>query len=212
MATTTPRYGLTYPTGHDQVDDTPTIFKNMADSIENALGEVDDRHTNAAVMPVVRPSLMQLQQATAITGQTGYVTGGDQQDQGQYTYGNDSWGNVVIQDVTSLFTKTNGSWTTKYAKLLLIDHSLLHVSISLTRVNSSWSGGKAWESSPIGTVNGISSPTEIHVPCIANVNDPAGGLLLQFIDNKLNIRKPNPSEIVNVNTWLELSATLPITM
>lgn len=90
MATTTPRYGLTYPTGYDQVADTPTIFKNMADSVENALGEVDDRHTNAAVMPVVRPSLMQLQQATAITGQTGYVTGGND-DNGPYVWDGTQW-------------------------------------------------------------------------------------------------------------------------
>lgn len=90
MATTTPRYGLTYPTGYDQVADTPTIFKNMADSVENALGEVDDRHTNAAVMPVVRPSLMQLQQATAITGQIGFVTS-DGDNTGPYIWDGTQW-------------------------------------------------------------------------------------------------------------------------
>lgn len=212
MTATTPIFGLSYPEGSDLVSTAPTSFKAMADTFEEALYKVDRRSTPKGVKPVIATTLNTLATLTGVTGQTGYVTGGDQQDQGQYTYGNDSWGNVVIQDVTSLFTKTNDNWTTKYAKLLLIDHSLLHVSISLTRVNSSWSGGKAWDSSPIGTVNGISLPTEIHVPCIANVNDPAGGLMLQFIGNKLNLRKPNPSEIVNVNTWLELSATLPITM
>ena len=90
MTATTPRYDLTYPTGTDQVADTPTIFKNMADSVESALGEVDDRHTNAAVMPVVRPSLMQLQQATAITGQTGFVTGGND-DNGPYVWDGTQW-------------------------------------------------------------------------------------------------------------------------
>ena len=90
MTATTPRYDLTYPTGTDQVADTPTIFKNMADSVESALGEVDDRHTNAAVMPVVRPSLMQLQQATAITGQTGFVTGGND-DNGPYVWNGTQW-------------------------------------------------------------------------------------------------------------------------
>ena len=212
MTATTLRYQLPYPTGSDQVSQTPTIFKNMADSIDDALGEVDDRHTSAAVMPVVRPSLTQLQDASGVTGQTGYVTGGDRQDQGQYTFGDDSWGNVVMQDVTSLFTKTNDNWTTKYAKLLIIDHSLLHVSMSLTRVNSSWSGGNGWDTSLLGTLDGISSPTEIHVPFVANIGNPTGGILLQFINNQLNLRKPLTSEIVNVNTWLELSATLPITM
>lgn len=94
MTATTPRYDLTYPTGADQVADTPTIFKNMADSVENALGEVDDRHTNAAVMPVVRPSLMQLQQATAITGQTGYVTD-DAATAGMYVWTGTSWLRIV---------------------------------------------------------------------------------------------------------------------
>lgn len=212
MTATTPIFGLSYPEGSDLVSTAPDSFKAMADTFEEALYKVDRRSTPKGAKPVIATTLNTLATLTGVTGQTGYVTGGDQQDQGQYTYGNDSWGNVVIQDVTSLFTKTNDNWTTKYAKLLLIDHSLLHVSISLTRVNSSWGGGKAWDSSPIGTVNGISSPTEIHVPCVANINNPASGLIVQFINNQLNLRKTSSSEIVNVNTWLELSATLPITM
>lgn len=95
MPATTPRYDLTYPTGADQVADTPTIFKNMADSVENALGEVDDRHTNAAVMPVVRPSLTQLQQATAITGQTGYVTD-DDANNGAYLWSGSAWRKLAL--------------------------------------------------------------------------------------------------------------------
>ena len=83
MTATTPRYDLTYPTGTDQVNDTPTIYKNMADSIENALATVDDRQTGEAVKPVVRTTLDQLVEASAVDGQSGLVTEAGQ-SQGLY--------------------------------------------------------------------------------------------------------------------------------
>jgi hypothetical protein len=137
MATTTPRYGLTYPTGYDQVADTPTIFKNMADSVENALGEVDDRHTNAAVMPVVRPSLMQLQQATAITGQIGFVTS-DGDNTGPYIWDGTSWHHAhwyASDDKAKTTLVDQSGWKCEY----MIKHGFVYVTVNLSD-----SGTKGW--------------------------------------------------------------------
>lgn len=92
MTAQTSRYKLTYPTGSDLVSGAPAQFKSMADSVEKALGEVDDRQTANAVKPVVRPTLAQLQDASAVTGQTGYVTADtDPAADGMYVRGEDSW-------------------------------------------------------------------------------------------------------------------------
>lgn len=96
MTATTPRYDLTYPTGTDQVADAPTIFRLMADSVENALGEVDDRQTSNAVKPVVRTTLAQLAEAAGVTGQTGYVTADSvQSNNGAYVYTGSAWAKNV---------------------------------------------------------------------------------------------------------------------
>lgn len=102
MTATTPRYDLTYPTGTDQVADTPTIFKNMADSVESALGEVDDRQTANAVKPVVRSTLAQLAEASAVTGQTGYVTA-DGSNNGAYVWSGSAWVQYAMEsEITAM--------------------------------------------------------------------------------------------------------------
>lgn len=73
----TPRYQLTYPTSSDEVDDAPQQFKTMCESVETALGIVDDRQTSEAVKPVVRTTLAQLNEASAVDGQSGLVTDDD---------------------------------------------------------------------------------------------------------------------------------------
>lgn len=77
MTAQTSRYKLTYPTGSDLVSGAPAQFKSMADSVEKALGEVDDRQTANAVKPVVRTTLDQLADASAVDGQSGLVTDDD---------------------------------------------------------------------------------------------------------------------------------------
>lgn len=86
----TPRYQLTYPTSSDEVDDAPQQFKTMCESVETALATVDDRQTAEAVKPVVRTTLAQLQDASGITGQSGYVTD-DGDDTGFYVHDGTSW-------------------------------------------------------------------------------------------------------------------------
>lgn len=92
MSATTPRYGITYPTGSDLVSQAPTQFESMADTIENALANVDDRQTENAVKPVVRSTLAQLADASAVTGQTGYVTADSTSaNNGAYVYNGSAW-------------------------------------------------------------------------------------------------------------------------
>ena len=99
MTAQTSRYKLTYPTGSDLVSGAPAQFKSMADSVEKALGEVDDRQTANAVKPVVRTTLAQLAEAAGVTGQTGYVTADSvQSNNGAYVYTGSAW------------VKTVGTW------------------------------------------------------------------------------------------------------
>lgn len=99
MSATTPRYDITYPTGSDLVSQAPAQFKTFAESVESALGEVDDRQTANAVKPVVRTTLAQLAEAAGVTGQTGYVTADSvQSNNGAYVYTGSAW------------VKTVGTW------------------------------------------------------------------------------------------------------
>lgn len=92
MSATTPRYDITYPTRSDLVSQAPTQFKQLAESVESALGEVDDRQTANAVKPVVRSTLAQLAGASAVTGQTGYVTADSTSaNNGAYVYNGSAW-------------------------------------------------------------------------------------------------------------------------
>lgn len=83
MTTQTSRYKLTYPTGSDLVSGAPAQLKTMCESVENALATVDDRQTGEAVKPVVRTTLDQLVEASAVDGQSGLVTEAGQ-SQGLY--------------------------------------------------------------------------------------------------------------------------------
>lgn len=92
MTATTPRYQLEYPTADDLVADAPAQFQAIAESVETALGEVDDRQTANAVKPVVRATLAQLAEADAVTGQTGYVTADTTAtNNGAYVYNGTAW-------------------------------------------------------------------------------------------------------------------------
>lgn len=102
MTTQTSRYKLTYPSGSDLVSQAPAQFKQLAESVESALGEVDDRQTANAVKPVVRSTLAQLAEASAVTGQTGYVTA-DGNNNGTYIWSGSAWVKfAVASDVSAM--------------------------------------------------------------------------------------------------------------
>lgn len=103
MSATTPRYDITYPTGSDLVSQAPAQFKTFAESVESALGEVDDRQTANAVKPVVRTTLAQLAEADAVTGQTGYVTG-DGGNNGTYIWSGSAWVKLAVASDVSAMT------------------------------------------------------------------------------------------------------------
>lgn len=102
MTTQTSRYKLTYPSGSDLVSQAPAQFKQLAESVESALGEVDDRQTANAVKPVVRSTLAQLAEASAVTGQTGYVTA-DGNNNGTYIWSGSAWMKLAVaSDVSAM--------------------------------------------------------------------------------------------------------------
>lgn len=90
MTATTPIYGLSYPEGSDLVSTAPDSFKSMAETFEQALDQVDRRTTPEGVKPAVATTLEALRQITGVTGQTGYVTGGND-DNGPYVWDGAQW-------------------------------------------------------------------------------------------------------------------------
>lgn len=90
MTATTPIYGLSYPEGSDLVSTASASFKSMADTFEKALDQVDRRTTPEGVKPAVATTLEALRQITGVTGQTGYVTGGND-DNGPYVWDGTQW-------------------------------------------------------------------------------------------------------------------------
>lgn len=146
MTAQTPRYGLVYPTGSDNVDTTPATFKAMTESMENALGQVDDRQTDEAVKPVVRPTLAQLAEASGVTGQTGYVTADTtESNNGAYVWSGSAWVKVATQTWTEDLvsqgyesgTFTGSTNADAVAEIKWTRHSTAPKSVVITRLRQS---------------------------------------------------------------------------
>lgn len=104
MTATTPIYGLTYPEGSDLVSTAPDSFKSMAETFEQALDQVDRRTTPEGVKPAVATTLEALRQITGVIGQTGFVTGGND-DNGPYMWDGAQWVKTRTADMP-----WNGTW------------------------------------------------------------------------------------------------------
>lgn len=104
MTATTPIYGLSYPEGSDLVSSAPDSFKAMADTFEQALDQVDRRTTPEGVKPAVATTLEALRQITGVIGQTGFVTGGND-DNGPYVWDGAQWVKTRTADMP-----WNGTW------------------------------------------------------------------------------------------------------
>lgn len=104
MTATTPIYGLTYPEGSDLVSTAPDSFKSMAETFEQALDQVDRRTTPEGVKPAVATTLEALRQITGVIGQTGFVTGGND-DNGPYVWDGAQWVKTRTADMP-----WNGTW------------------------------------------------------------------------------------------------------
>ena len=89
---TTPIYGIPYLDGSDLVSSAPEQFANMANGVETALNEVDNRNTPAGVKPVIATTLETLAGITGVTGQTGYVTADPtESNNGPYYWSGSAW-------------------------------------------------------------------------------------------------------------------------
>lgn len=104
MTATTPIYGLSYPEGSDLVSTASASFKSMADTFEKALDQVDRRTTPEGVKPAVATTLEALRQITGVIGQTGFVTGGND-DNGPYVWDGAQWVKTRTADMP-----WNGTW------------------------------------------------------------------------------------------------------
>ena len=105
MTATTPIYGLSYPEGSDLVSSAPDSFKSMADTFEQALDQVDRRDTPEGVKPAIATTLEALRQITGVTGQTGFVTSGNEDGWGQYVWNGVEWIRTMPEDQA-----WNGTW------------------------------------------------------------------------------------------------------
>lgn len=101
---TTPIYGIPYLDGSDLVSGAPEQFAKMANGVETALTEVDSRNTPAGVKPVIATTLETLASITGVTGQTGFVTGGND-DNGPYVWDGTQWVKTRTADMP-----WNGTW------------------------------------------------------------------------------------------------------
>lgn len=89
---TTPIYGIPYLEGNDLVSSAPEQFANMANGVETALNEVDNRNTPAGVKPVIATTLETLAGLTGVTGQTGYVAADPtESNNGPYYWSGSAW-------------------------------------------------------------------------------------------------------------------------
>ena len=130
MSATTPRYDITYPTGSDLVSQAPAQFKTFAESVESALGEVDDRQTTEAVKPVVRTTLAQLADVSGVTGQTGYVTG-DGDNNGAYVWSGSAWVKYAMKsDVDALADQITQGYESGRTECTTADDGTYRVSFS----------------------------------------------------------------------------------
>lgn len=85
-------YGIPYIEADDLVSGAPEQFANMANGVENALNEVDNRNTPEGVKPAIATTLETLAGITGVTGQTGYVTADPtESNNGPYYWDGTAW-------------------------------------------------------------------------------------------------------------------------
>ena len=77
----------------------------MADTFEQALDQVDRRDTPEGVKPAIATTLEALRQITGVTGQTGFVTSGNEDGWGQYVWTGVEWIRTMPEDQA-----WNGTW------------------------------------------------------------------------------------------------------
>lgn len=132
MTLQTPIYGIEYPDATDLVRDIPTHMRDMADTIETALHQVDARATPAGSTPVIATTWAKLSTMSGVIGQTGYVTDDQSTLNGPYIYDGTGWtrGAVTLgADAFEFVEVTN--WRPEYKAWL--SAGTVHLSLRLNR-------------------------------------------------------------------------------
>lgn len=118
MGSMTPIYGITYPTGTDYVKDAPLQMQVLAQTVEDALKEVDARATPQGATPVIATMYDVLSGMTGVRGQIGYVySDPTPANNGAYVYNGRSWDRLRRMQTTNIAEAeyTDSTWVVKYA-------------------------------------------------------------------------------------------------
>lgn len=199
MTLQTPIYGIEYPDATDLVRDIPTHMRDMADTIETALHQVDARATPAGSTPVIATTWAKLSTMSGVIGQTGYVTNDTSGNSGPYIHNGTGWtrGSVTLGDDVFDFREVT-NWRTEYRAWL--SAGTVHLSLHLNR--KVYMGATALlNTEPVGKILiDIFKPTcPMHLPAFTSkttTNNPSefgiqmqsdGTVLIEALQNNAGI-------------------------
>lgn len=144
----TPIYGLPYINASDLVSGAPAQFKSMAEGVEKALKEVDDRNNTNGVKPMVATTLANLAKLKGVTGQTGYVTSDTTTaNNGPYFWNGSAWLPYATKSMLDQLTQGYESGTVTLqttqlgaASVRFAKHKTKPKAVLVTRVRNSQDG------------------------------------------------------------------------
>lgn len=144
----TPIYGLPYINASDLVSGAPAQFKSMAEGVEKALKEVDDRNNTNGVKPMVATTLANLAKLKGVTGQTGYVTSDTTTaNNGPYFWNGSAWLPYATKSMLDQLTQGYESGTVTLqttqlgaASVQFAKHKTKPKAVLVTRVRDSQDG------------------------------------------------------------------------
>lgn len=168
----TPIYGLPYIDATDLVSRAPAQFKSMAEGVEKALKEVDDRNNTNGVKPMVATTLANLAKLKGVTGQTGYVTSDTTTaNNGPYFWNGSAWLPYATKSMLDQLTqgyetvtfKAQNSGSFQFAgdlQILVFPHAgWMYVSLGSCKCNVGLNNGFPW----INWVSGVKPSKDIYL-------------------------------------------------
>lgn len=210
----TPRYQLTYPTSSDEVDDAPQQFKTMCESVETALGMVDDRQTADAVKPVVRTTLTQLQSASGVTGQTGVVTGDADTANGVYHYLDGAWVKApVVRNIE--FDRSGTDTAVDQVAIggcvLERDNGDFLAFVTIRYVNKNDFRTTGWKKYSLARMTEWEATREAIAPCAENIAwDALGKNMFAVSGDTISYQSPGAIDL-QANAWHAGNLIFPVT-
>lgn len=202
MTLQTPIYGIEYPDATDLVRDIPTHMRDMADTIETALHQVDARATPAGSTPVIATTWATLSTMSGVIGQTGYVTGDTSGNNGPYIHNGTGWtrgSNSLGNDVFNLPESPN--WSPEYKAWL--SAGTVHLSLRLNR-KGIMGNTPLLNTEKVGVIlnDKFRPPYSMHLPAFtgeSTTNNPAAAFGIQ-IQPSGDIRIEAVQNNVGINT------------